>query len=872
MLDNVSYSERDFLDKLFLFTNSLVIKDQKRAEAGENLDSSKSSQAYMLAFSQRDNFLSYVSYSRSELWNAGMRDEDEIREALSDPNLVPDKYREFLLRQRRKEIIDSYEEPNSYYRMLAGKPPLGEEPVRTASGKYVTELSQKELSILLRDEIGELKRLNPTAEYLGHLGTMSVSYYEARSAKPFYILNYEKYIFEEERAKKFIELYYESMVYVLTTVYTDAFKGQDLYDNFITILIVFNTMNKFINAQFDYAIRKDFYDLESIKNTFLSYGLPFFEEIPMKYQTRIVKNINQLLKYKGTNRVLVDIVSLFGFQNVELFKYYLVKDFKRGANNELAINYENPRDSYDLRFAQVPLESKDVSAALMQDYLYKTYEEVVKDDPFWGGGNENEFGVDEEFKNEILDAEFNYVNTKYISMNTMFNMAQLSFEACYFFNLINTLEHGGLMDEMRFTNNQIKHSGDFIKVFDAVTGLYFLIFKRFGYDDNILYTPTAVGSIFGFNFDGQLEVLRERIVEKARVQMDGRTYGYDPTTLSDADLRVFTQETVDVQKDRMIDIFFENRQFDTHIRERIRKSTDYREFKALSEIHKYNMYSDAVRDLYSEGRQDMYSTYSEYLKEKDVELYDYCVLNSQDKEGIIRAIDTLLISLETYFNSEKFEYIFSSLTNISGELIKQYMRQIVNIFKAYSVELHKINIYYVFDDKFVNMIRLFSFVRSETEKLASESVLRDSYDYNVIRSRQTQIEEGLREIVESYRKQKDKALKDENVGIMRDGLTKGQAEFAKTESMLDVIMDMMHRVARLVDTVREEGFEIKEGHNILLNAVHFIRAEVREILGNSLVFSDAEALPFHDDALRTRDMKFGTKEDGISFRESFQIN
>lgn len=871
MLENVTYSEKDFLDKLFLFANSLVIKDQKRAGEAESLDSAKASQGYMLASSGRDTFLSYTNYTKGEFWNAGMRDEDLIKEATRDPNLVPDKFRDYLLKQRRKSIIDSYEELNEYYRMLNGLQPIGEEPIRVASGKYITELNAKELSLVIRDELEGLIAANPEAEYLNHLGNLRVSFFEARSAKPFYILNYEKYIFEEERAKKFIELYYESMVYVLSAVYNDAFKGHGYYDNFISLLIVFITMQKFINAQLDYAIRKDFYDLESIKNTFLSYGLPFFEEIPLKYQRRIVKNINQLLKYKGTNKVLVDIVSLFGFQNIELFKYYLVKDFKRGVNNQIVVDLEDPKNSYELKFAQVPLDTKDVSAALQQDFLYQTYESVVKDDPFWGNGNENEYGIDEEFKNEILEAEFNYVNTKYISMNTMFNMAQLSFEACYYFNLINTLESKGLMDEMRFTSNQIKHSGNFIKVFDAVTGVYMLLFRRFGYDDNIIYTPTSVGSIFGFDFDTDLEELKERIIEKARVRMDDRTFEFNPDLLSPQELRLLDQPNEDMRKEAMIEMFFKNREYDTFLKEKIKKTKSYQEYKALTEIYKYNMYSESISDLYANGPQDVYKTYSDYLKDKDIELYDFCDLNATDKEGIIRAIDTLLMSLEAYFNSEEFEYIFSSLTNISGELIKQYMRQIVNIFKAYTVELHKINIYYVFDDKFVNMLRLFSFVRSTVGKAAAESILRDSYDDAYLRNFSIALDRDLKDIYISYRKAKDKALKDDNIGIMHDGLTKGSADFTKTDTLLDAIMDMMHRIVTLVGVRTKDNFITEDSHNILLNAVHFIRAEVRELLDNALLLTDADVLPADEVISKSRTKEFGKKENGISFKESFQI-
>ncbi len=42
----------------------------------------------------------------------------------------------------------------------------------------------------------------------------------------------------------------------------------------------------------------------------------------------MIKNVNTLLKYKSTNRNIVDISSLFGFPDIGVFTYYLLKTKK----------------------------------------------------------------------------------------------------------------------------------------------------------------------------------------------------------------------------------------------------------------------------------------------------------------------------------------------------------------------------------------------------------------------------------------------------------------------------------------------------------------------------------------------------------------
>ena len=717
-------NEADLLDKLLNFMNNLTIKNSKLAEQYETAESAKLSSEYLLVMSGIDTYGSYIDWPKKYL-KMIENNEDKINQYFSNPTSIPEKYRERLLQLRRNDITSQYEEKNNYYRTLNGLPFLGEEPLKNSAGKYVTELNSSELYLFERDELqGLLKKYEyaPNVRYLNYLGDNKISFYDARTAKSFYILSYKKYIFEEEIDKKIIELYYENLAYVLRILYNSAFREYEYYDNFISLLIVLMTIQKFISEQYNYAIRRDFFDLEKIKNTFLSYGLPFYEEIPIRYQQRIIKNLNYLLKYKGTDKVLIDIVNLFGFENTQLYKYYLLKNHKHNADGSLT-NFPNDKDNYDLVFAQVPLDSENIANDLKDTTKYIDYSFIVSTDPYWGKDPSLEFDDDafESLKNEILEREFNYINTKYMSLNTLVNFSQANFEACYFFNLINKLEYEGLLNEIKFISNDIKYSGNEIRLFDCVNAIYYLIYRRFGYDDVILYTPTQIGTLYGFNFDGDMEELLNFIKERSTVEVDGTVTSYDTDFITEEELKVLELPSLDQQKEKLIDLYFNSKTYYNLLKDKMIETDDYQEYKAYEAIFTYNMYSEAIKDLYEEGENNYYQTYHDYLVNHDIELFEFCELNSTDKETTIKAIDTLISAMESYINSDKFDYLFASLSNVAGDLIKTYMLKMIVLFKAYTVELKTSNFYYLFDDALFNRIKLLSLLHYNSDFTLSES-------------------------------------------------------------------------------------------------------------------------------------------------------
>ena len=121
----------------------------------------------------------------------------------------------------------------------------------------------------------------------------------------------------------------------------------------------------------EYLIRRDIFDIRTCAYIFESNGVEFFPDIPVKYQVALVKNLNKLIKFKSTDKCMVDICSVFGCDSIEIFKYYILKDRKvisatnpkyyneqrtylDAADGEFHQELDNNKN-FDIKFVKVPI-------------------------------------------------------------------------------------------------------------------------------------------------------------------------------------------------------------------------------------------------------------------------------------------------------------------------------------------------------------------------------------------------------------------------------------------------------------------------------------------------------------------------------------
>ena len=102
-----------------------VIKYKNEAEKFETVETKKSADGYIMAYLQEDKFETYYRYEREVIANVmTLTDERDIDFYYYDRDKIPFQYRDEMVRQQRKYVLESYTEANNYYRCLNGLPDM----------------------------------------------------------------------------------------------------------------------------------------------------------------------------------------------------------------------------------------------------------------------------------------------------------------------------------------------------------------------------------------------------------------------------------------------------------------------------------------------------------------------------------------------------------------------------------------------------------------------------------------------------------------------------------------------------------------------------------------------------------------------------
>lgn len=708
MMDNI-ITNNQFMDKLIIYLKELVLnstlKDSELANSKETIQSIRDSDLYISCIEDVVTFDSFDTIPLIVLEQSFVP-ASIIKEGLKNKYDIPKEYRQSIITNMKKYIISNYIEKNDYYRSLNGLPDLEDVefiyvqdehveptiPIHLLSSESIEILTSKGILDMLIDQ-------NPDKKYLRHLGKRKIEPYHARRSPNFGLL-YVPDIDDINILNRFKELLEKNRIYTIKTIYSEAFKyNSDYYDNFISIFIKIQTVIDMITEVPDIVVRKDFFDDISIRDMFISHSVEHFPEIPRRYQLAMVKNLNNLLKFKSTTKNLVDICSIFGFDNVSIFKYYLLKDRKVDINNnyidpQYAFNPETGENEviegsiYDLKFVKVPIDG------LADDYIrdrvnHIGYDDVVYGDIHWNGDTPHH-----ELKNTILKQHFNYVYSKYISIDTLYDMSLMSFEMTYFFNLL--FSNRDLEERLTLSIRNISYEKQF-KLTDIICFLYMIMYEKLGIEDTIIDTTSKVLNITAFNFDADLAELGRYVKSKGYTLQD---FGLDKFKIPTSDILTY--------KD-LVNIYITNKNVHDHLAKEMYHAENIRIYKIYKKIYDALMISRLNTSMFKKANGEFAETYTEYIKFRDPVLYSYMenirALDEHDKNyKIINTIDEVLLALEEYLNIGDFNFSFSSMSNISSELIKQYLYKVINFFKSYTVEMLSINTIYTIDDKYLNKI------------------------------------------------------------------------------------------------------------------------------------------------------------------------
>lgn len=736
-------------DDILLIIKSLVIKYRSKAIVQDTFEVRRRAERYMDALEKRDTFMTYRIYTVEDYEAVGIQGYDAVRQAVDDPRSVPSDKQEQLLLLRRQREIDSYVEPNNYYRMLNGYPDIEDtdyfyvnkeickkygipddipiHEIEDKLNKDDTEYSNRGTYLITVLEglhiMDKLAEAYPEKKYLKFIGSRRIPIITARRAKNFAILYMTKSA-QEPVLNKFIVLYEQAREYFTSVVYSpDMSKQVDYYDNFIALCIAVMTIQQLTVRSLENEIDRDFFDLNSVKALYDSYNFPFMSRLDSERQKAIVQNLNILIQNKSTNKVLYDIASLLGFSDVNIYKYFLTKSksFDVYGNPIVAIKQEFDMETGEMRnvydyekmykvyFQKVELKNLDFMEAFKDQSLQEDYDERTIPDPFWWEDNGTH--------HEVWEEEYNFAETKYLGLSISYKMTAVMFETCILLRMIidKRDEIGDFLMELPRIAPDIR-----VNIFEAVICLICLICRKFDLSGEII--SDYVNSIavmdtldiieneangtyidcLNFNFSFvQDPVKRENMLAELSKYFDNEEIEIFKNCLSILEVGHIA-DTYD-KADAFNTMYSNIKNLNEFFEWQISETEDIEEYQVLLRYYRAIFYTNEMRDTFRMGMTKdapIAETYFQYLEYLNPTLYSFVETCPKDFIGVYT--DHIISKMENYIADLKYIYLMSDIDSPAEEALVK----MINFFKSFTTDFTGLDIIYTLDFKNIHMLRL----------------------------------------------------------------------------------------------------------------------------------------------------------------------
>lgn len=675
----------DFLKTLYAdivsMIKGMVVKRVDFARENETTDSVRNFETYLSCVNGTRYFHTFKSYELEVLQK--FMDETEALSCSRNPEKISIELRDQIVDAQAKWVLEHYEETNEYYRMLMGLPRIDDHHwiyVRDQPGIPadipVHKLSVENISKLeIKGVLAKLKKDFPDKEYLNYLGVEAIDHIEARLAKPFEILRLGASS-NPRSEEMFREQYYGARNYIMAVIYhREEFSTKTLYDPIIgmlmTTLAVRNTL---------VPSEKDYLNFEEILDAILdSYGfLRYFQKFPFTYKKRLVIALDQLLKVKGTDGVLVDVCKLFSPDNDLIAnRYYLMKTHAKDGNGNIVFTGDPNRD-YTLQFVRASIQEHDIS---MQEEDRLPYDTVTDADYLWQ--------LTPEEKETLLEKDFNLMFTKYVDVEAAYDITSLVFEVCCFINLL--LYARDNLSKVDIQN--VYATGGKCSLFTMLNFLLAAMAKRAHFDGNIIYDPDLIAEIWRFNY-GDIEEELRKVVDKYELRVD-----VNRTLVEGFDVEL-KKPYGNITPAGAVNTYAQNRALFDAILDEMNTTNDIGQYIALSNCKDILFTSSTERKTFLKGDGSTAETYYDMLEDLDPKLTRKLdSIENDDDDKMNTLIVYILEQLEAMFSSPELHYLFLNTPTVYATLIGKYIRTAINVFKSAPTQLRSINIFFNVGDR-----------------------------------------------------------------------------------------------------------------------------------------------------------------------------
>jgi hypothetical protein len=686
-----SYASEAFFSELLRISSTIVWKNSSIAKQKEDPTQSVYVDQFMLAHQGKLTFDLIFSFDINVLIASGLT-EQQAADGSEVSTEIPLDKRDVCTKNQIEYILSSYDEPNDYYRMLSGLPDRDDVEF-VYNTKYpqisddVTPIHMLPSDVLyLLESVGYLDELiqeYPNKKYLNHLASKKIDPYTARNSADYAILWIDHSDFSS-LVNDFKETY-DSCRYMITSVFNsqNIKNNNNDYIGFIGMTILFATIIQMHKKFLDADVTREFYDLDSLRYVYDSYGVPFYSAIPMQYHKLIVKNINRLISYKGSTQVIYELFDIFGLPDMSIYEYYILKTHRFVNGKPVFSKNEdgsyNLKAMYDIKFAKVQLYNDPVSD-ISDPQNHVSYEDMVRNDPYWIS--------DKELIDKIYQEEYNYLESKYLGIQTTFDMMKIMYESCYYLKMI--IDNRKLLSATSVYNNNIKL---YTNLFDLVVYICALMCKKYGYEGNIPTDPHEIGKVLGFNFNLDLETLKEYITQEDYLKHDTQLLEYLST------LKVYSLESVR-------NVYANLTELRKYLMKKMSETADPEEYWVYYELYNSIMYSEYVKDVFKKSDGETASSFADMLRNTNLTLYER--LTNDDDYDIGEEISYSIYLLKSSCDElSHIEYMDSM--NIDNVI--EYLLKLVEFFKSAKADVTSYTVVYSLASALDNHIKIMNYIQ-----------------------------------------------------------------------------------------------------------------------------------------------------------------
>lgn len=673
---------------IYTMMKECVVKKQSEFRKYEDAEYSKQYDLFRLCHFKLDTIPSHT-YTIDELTSFGI-DEELAISYINNKYLMETELDEntktMLLSFKRNKVLNSYIEKNEYVRILAGMPPLSIPTLSIKLNEFISSLdiSQVRLDMNIWEltdiEIQRVYKLKGSLdfiyekypyEFIKYLHRKS-SIIEIRDANEYALIRCGHYDVPSEYEELYEEMYNKGKLYFLYVLKNEFYQAQfPNYEILCILYLIFSAGTQTaIKASYEII---DFSDKEFITAYLNSNGIDYID-LPQTLMGKFIEKLSTLIALKGSKQCLLDIKDIFDVNTI--YRYVLKKNIKIDNYDISTPNSEK----YDISFVRVPLGETNIRK-VFENEEYISYADMVEDDPLWGVGDDNLY-------DKLIETEFNYLETKYISIENMMEITKNTYQYTSLFRYI--LNNPDISSGYTFTYKR----GEWFNmdVFQGFLYISLLIIKMRGYEDVLPDTIDGISYVMGWN-----EIEPSKLIWRFKILFTKEEFRNTPFYLKSI------SDVKDVYS--FMDVFMGWQHAMSTIDKVLANTSDYEEYSFIKSLKSSIEVAKTLPAVYTvDGNK--FTTYEGYLRYMNPPIGTVLDNLSTDnnraayQDEIVYIID-LINKVLNSTNDTKISPSLSTLDDIRDEYggnINKLLKEVLKYFISMSVTIKDFSLVFKIDN------------------------------------------------------------------------------------------------------------------------------------------------------------------------------